>query len=42
MQLLQANDVEIVIIDETNKTKYYKKVLAGIKNRYKLPSKTLS
>ncbi|MNK05839.1 hypothetical protein D3C87_237270 [compost metagenome] len=42
MQLLQANDVEIVIIDETNKTKYYKKVLASIKNRYKLPSKILS
>ncbi len=36
MQLLQANDVEIVVIDEANKTKYYKKVLTTIKKRYQL------
>ncbi|MDM1294465.1 hypothetical protein HX021_09190 [Sphingobacterium sp. N143] len=34
MQLLQANDVEIIVIDESNKTKYYKKVLETINKRY--------
>jgi hypothetical protein len=31
MQLLQANDVEIIVIDESDKTRYYKKVLNAIK-----------
>lgn len=37
MQLLKANDVEIIVIDESDKTKYYKKILKEIKKRYQLP-----
>ncbi|WP_294185774.1 SIR2 family protein [uncultured Sphingobacterium sp.] len=36
MQLLQAHDVEIIVIDEADKTKYYKKVLAAVRKRYQL------
>jgi hypothetical protein len=39
MQLLQANDVEIVVIDENDKTKYYKKVINAINKRYLITKK---
>lgn len=34
IQLLKANDVDIIEIDETDKTSYYKKVIAKIQSTY--------
>lgn len=34
MQLLKANDVEIIVLDESNKTKYYRKIIDRIKKQY--------
>lgn len=39
MQLLTANDVEIVTIDESNKTRYYKKIIKDIMKRYNVSIK---
>ncbi|OOG16081.1 hypothetical protein BWD42_22115 [Sphingobacterium sp. CZ-UAM] len=38
MQLLKANDVEIIVIDESDKTKYYRKIVKKISERYQLSS----
>lgn len=39
MQLLKANDVEIIVIDESDKTRYYKKILKEINKKYSLTNK---
>lgn len=34
LQLLRANDVQVIVIDESNKKEYYRKIIGKIKERY--------